>query len=103
MGYWKKLVDAEDNHEKQIKALKHEIVRLQNEMTECKKKIEWLTTSKYNLIVECDKQMNELRNAVTVYAKKKTSWFCVCFFVLFNSLFFDVSLSVIYIYVFREI
>merc|ERR1712113_630370 len=66
-SYWKKLVDAEDNHEKSIKALKHEIVRLQNEMTEHKKKIEWLTTTKYNLIVECDKQMNELRNVVTVY------------------------------------
>ena len=73
--YWTKLLEAEHTHEAQIKKLKHEIVRLQTETMECKKQIEWLKTSKMNLIVECDKHMSELRKAVTVYNKKKTSWF----------------------------
>merc|ERR1712129_470550 len=51
--YWTKLLEAEDDREQRIKKFKQ--------------KIEWLTTSKCNLIIECDKQMNDLRNAVTVY------------------------------------
>jgi len=72
--YWTKLLEAEDDAQQKIKKLKHEIVRLQADATEYKKSIEYLSASKRNLIVECDKQMNDLRNAVAVYNKKK-SWF----------------------------
>ena len=76
-SYWKKLLEAEDDHGVQIKKLKHEIVRLQQEINNLKKTIELLTTSKLNLIMECNKQMNDLRQAVTIYnkAESSSSWF----------------------------
>merc|ERR1711933_309000 len=72
-SYWIKLLDAEDEHEVQIKKLKQEIVRLQKEGNTNKKTIEWLTTSKCNLITECNKQMNDLRKAVSIYNKNASS------------------------------
>mmetsp|Transcript_71793 Transcript_71793/g.114275 ORF Transcript_71793/g.114275 Transcript_71793/m.114275 type:complete len:721 (+) Transcript_71793:179-2341(+) len=76
--YWKKLLEAEDDYEVQISKLKHEIVRLQAEITNLQKSVEVLTASKLNLIMECNKQMNDLRTAVTVYNKRtgsSASWF----------------------------
>eukprot|EP01084_Bolivina_argentea_P042120 77703_1 len=76
-SYWTKLLQAEDDSAQQIKKLKHEIINLQNQITNRKKTIEWLTTSKLNLITECNRQMNDLRAAVTVYNKNENnnSWF----------------------------
>merc|ERR1712204_63636 len=67
--YWTKLLEAEDDSAQRIKKLKHEIVRLQEDATSFKQKIEWLTTSKCNLIMECDKQIKDLRSAVVAYNK----------------------------------
>merc|ERR1712176_1697580 len=66
-SYWKKLLEAEDDHEEQMRALKKEIVRLRGEINEGKLLVEHLTASKLNMIVECEKQMNDLRRAVQVY------------------------------------
>lgn len=75
-NYWKKLLEAEDDHGEQVNKLKHEVVRLQDEITAQKQMVEWLTNSKNNLLVECNKQMDELRRAVQIYEKKaRSSWF----------------------------
>jgi len=75
-SYWTKLLEAEDDYEVQIKKLKQEIVRLRADIDTNKKTVEWLTTSKFNLITECNKQMNDLRKAVSIYNKNaSSSWF----------------------------
>jgi len=75
-SYWTQLLQAEDESKEQIRKLKHEIVRLRDMMGEKEVTIEWLTTSKCNLLVECEKQMNDLRRAVQVYNKNSSSsWF----------------------------
>ena len=75
-SYWTQLLQVEDESTEQIRKLKHEIVRLRGEMGDKDRTIEWLTTSKCNLLVECEKQMNDLRRAVQVYNKSKNgSWF----------------------------
>merc|ERR1711994_109088 len=76
-SYWTQLLQAEDESKEQIRKLKHEIVRLRGEMGDKNSTIEWLTTSKCNLLVECERQMDELRRAVQVYNKNgnESSWF----------------------------
>merc|ERR1712176_841654 len=76
-SYWTQLLQAEDESKEQIRKLKHEIVRLGGEMGDKNSTIEWLTTSKCNLLVECEKQMDELRRAVQVYNRNgnESSWF----------------------------
>merc|ERR1719361_2202024 len=75
-SYWTQLLQAEDESTEQIRKLKHEIVRLRDSITEQGKTIEWLTASKCNLLVECEKQINDLRRAVQLYNRSKNgSWF----------------------------
>merc|ERR1719361_2947267 len=75
-SYWTQLLQAEDESTEQIRKLKHEIVRLQDSITDQRKNIEWLTASKCNLLVECEKQINDLRRAVQLYNRSKNgSWF----------------------------
>jgi len=75
-SYWTQLLQAEDESKEQIRKLKHEIVRLRGVMGDKDLTIESLTTSKRNLVVECSKQMNDLRTAVQIYNKNKSgSWF----------------------------
>ena len=75
-SYWTQLLQVEDESTDQIRKLKVEIVRLRNVENEKERTIEWLTTSKRNLVVECAQQMNDLRRAVQIYNKTQNgSWF----------------------------
>eukprot|EP00485_Elphidium_margaritaceum_P016913 CAMPEP_0202726078 /NCGR_PEP_ID=MMETSP1385-20130828/184428_1 /ASSEMBLY_ACC=CAM_ASM_000861 /TAXON_ID=933848 /ORGANISM="Elphidium margaritaceum" /LENGTH=826 /DNA_ID=CAMNT_0049392291 /DNA_START=35 /DNA_END=2516 /DNA_ORIENTATION=- len=67
--YWRKLIKTEDDHKEQIQSLKNEIVRLQE-------KVQRVSAEKCNVLVESNKQMNDLRRAIVVMqSKKSTSWF----------------------------